>query len=84
MIDHSRQSESQTTGSAAPSGKATPIPVTWPGRLRQIHARFRARSPDQLLAAAALWTSPWRPAGYKRNYWNAALGSHFHSVVHQA
>jgi hypothetical protein len=26
--------------------------VTWPGRLRQI------RSPDQLLAAAAPWTSP--------------------------
>ena len=33
--------------------------VTWPGRLRQIHAFFRARSPDQLLAtAAAPRTSP--------------------------
>jgi hypothetical protein len=35
--------------------------VTWPGRLRQVHAFFRARSPDQLLAAAAPWTSPWLP-----------------------
>ncbi|MEU6722015.1 IS630 family transposase [Nonomuraea sp. NPDC046802] len=46
--------------------------VTWPGRRRQIHAYFRARSPDQLLTAAAPWTSPWLPAGYKRNFWNAA------------
>ncbi|MFI7535132.1 IS630 family transposase [Streptosporangium sp. NPDC049376] len=46
--------------------------VTWPGRLRQIHVFFRARSPDQLLATAAPWTSPWLPAGYKRNFWNAA------------
>ena len=46
--------------------------VSWPGRLRQIHAFFRARSPDQLLTAAAPWTSPWLPAGYKQNYWNAA------------
>lgn len=46
--------------------------VTRPGRLRQIHAFFRARSPDQLLTAAAPEVSPWLPAGYKRNYWNAA------------
>jgi hypothetical protein len=38
--------------------------VTWPSRLRQIHAFFRARSPDQLLATAAPWTSPWLPPGY--------------------
>jgi hypothetical protein len=46
--------------------------VTWPSRLRQIHAFFRARSPDQLLAAAAPWTSPWLPPGYEENFWNAA------------
>ena len=46
--------------------------VTWPGRLRQIHSFFRARSPDQMLAAAAPWTSPWLPPGYEQNYWNAA------------
>ncbi|MEV4180295.1 IS630 family transposase, partial [Streptosporangium canum] len=48
--------------------------VSWPSRLRQIHAFFRARSPDQLPATAAPWTqpSPWLPAGYKRNFWNAA------------
>ena len=50
--------------------------VTWPGRLRQIHSFFRARSPDQMLAAAAPWTSPWLPPGYEQNYWNAALVSH--------
>ncbi len=46
--------------------------VGWPGRLKQIHAFFRARSPSQLLTAAAPWTSPWLPAGYKQNFWNAA------------
>lgn len=46
--------------------------VTWPGRLRQVRAFFRARSPDQLLAAAAPWTSPWLPPGYEQNFWNAA------------
>lgn len=46
--------------------------VTWPSRLRQVHAFFRARSPDQLLAAAAPWTSPWLPPGYEQNFWNAA------------
>jgi transposase len=46
--------------------------VTWPGRLRQIHSFFRARSPDQMLDAAAPWTSPWLPPGYEQNFWNAA------------
>jgi DDE superfamily endonuclease/Homeodomain-like domain len=46
--------------------------VTWPGRLRQVHAFFRARSPSQLLAIAAPWTSPWLPPGYEENFWNAA------------
>jgi transposase len=46
--------------------------VTWPGRLRQIHAFFRNRSPSQTLAMAAPWTSPWLPPGYEQNFWNAA------------
>ena len=46
--------------------------VSWPGRLRQIHSFFRARSPDEMLATAAPWTSPWLPPGYEQNYWNAA------------
>jgi len=46
--------------------------VTWPGRLRQIRSFFRARSPDQMLATAAPWTSPWLPPGYEQNLWNAA------------
>ena len=47
--------------------------VTWPGRLRQIHSFFRARSPDEMLDTAAPWTSPWLPPGYEQNFWNAAL-----------
>jgi transposase len=46
--------------------------VSWPGRLRQIHAFFRNRSPAQMLATAAPWTSPWLPIGYEQNFWNAA------------
>jgi hypothetical protein len=46
--------------------------VSWPGRLRQIHSFFRARSPDEMLATAAPWTSPWLPPGYEQNFWNAA------------
>jgi SAM-dependent methyltransferase len=38
--------------------------VSWPGRLRQIHSFFRNRSPDQMLATAAPWTSPCLPPGY--------------------
>jgi len=45
----------------------------WPGRLRQVHAFFRNRSPGQMLATAALWTSPWLPPGYEQNFWDAAL-----------
>jgi hypothetical protein len=47
--------------------------VTWPGRLRQIHSFFRARSPDEMLDTAAPWTSPWLPPGYEQNLWNAAF-----------
>ena len=40
---------------------------------------FRTRSPDQLLATAAPWTSPWLPPGYGQNFWNAALeGTRLH------
>jgi hypothetical protein len=46
--------------------------VTWPGRLKQIHSFFRNHSPDQMLATAAPWTSPWLPPGYEQNFWNAA------------
>jgi transposase len=46
--------------------------VTWPGRLRQIHSFFRNRSPGQMLAMTAPWTSPWLPPRYEQNFWNAA------------
>jgi transposase len=46
--------------------------VTWPARLRQIHAFFRTRSPDQMPGTAAPWTSPWLPPRYEQNFWNDA------------
>jgi len=46
--------------------------VSWPGRLRQIHSFFRTRSPDQMLATAAPWTSPWLPPRYEQDFRNAA------------
>jgi streptomycin 6-kinase len=57
--------------------------VTWPGRLRQIRSFFRARSPDQMLATAAPWTSPWDDAevdiasrlGACRRRWDLKGGS---------
>ena len=46
--------------------------VSWPGRLRQIHSFFHARSPGQMLSTGAPWTSPWLPPGYEQNFWNRA------------
>jgi hypothetical protein len=39
--------------------------VSWPGRLRQIHSFFRNRSPGQMLATAAPWTSPLAASGLR-------------------
>jgi transposase len=41
--------------------------LTIQGRLRQVHAFFRARSPTQLLATAAPSSSPWLPEGDMQN-----------------
>jgi hypothetical protein len=38
------------------------------GRLRQVHAFFRARSPAQMLATAAPHNSPWLFKGYGQSY----------------
>src|ERR1700730_10325484 len=57
--------------------------VSWPSRLRQIPYFFRNRSPDQMLATAAPWTSPWLPPGYEQNFWNAALDDRDHLEVRQ-
>jgi transposase len=46
--------------------------LTIQGRLRQVHAFFRARSPAELLATAALHSSPWLPEGYMQNFREAA------------
>ena len=39
--------------------------VNWPGRLRQIRSFFRTRSPDEMLATAAPWTSLLAAAGLR-------------------
>jgi hypothetical protein len=46
--------------------------LTIQGRVRQIHAFFRARSPTQILATAAPSSSPWLPEGYVQNLKEAA------------
>ena len=46
--------------------------LTIQGRLRQVHAFFRARSPAQLLATAAPASSPWLPEDYVQNFRQAA------------
>jgi transposase len=46
--------------------------LTIQGRVRQVHAFFRARSPTQLLATAAPRSSPWLPEGYMQNFRQAA------------
>jgi transposase len=46
--------------------------VTWPGRLRQLHAFFRHRSPTQMLTTAAPWASPWLPRNYAQNFRSSA------------
>ena len=42
--------------------------LTMAGRIRQVHAYFRQRSPAQLLATAAPHSSPWLPEGYGQNF----------------
>jgi transposase len=46
--------------------------LTIQGRVRQVHAFFRARSPAQLLVTAAPYSSPWLPEGYVQNFKEAA------------
>jgi transposase len=46
--------------------------LTMAGRIRQVHAFFRQRSPTQLLATAAPHSSPWLPDGYRQNPREAA------------
>jgi transposase len=46
--------------------------LTIQGRVGQVHAFFRARSPAQLLATAAPHSSPWLPEGYMQNFRQAA------------
>jgi transposase len=46
--------------------------LTIAGRIRQVHAFFRQRTNEQLLATAAPHSSPWLPQGYVQNFWRAA------------
>jgi transposase len=42
--------------------------LTIQGRVRQVHAFFRQRTPAQMLAIAAPHSSPWLPADYVQNF----------------
>jgi transposase len=47
-------------------------PLTMAGRLRQVHAFFRQRTPEQMLHTAAPSGSPWLPESYGHNLQEAA------------
>lgn len=51
---------------------ANTAPATMADRIRQAHAFFRHHSPDQMLATAAPWSSPWLPEGYEQHLKTAA------------
>ena len=42
--------------------------VTWTERIHQARVFFRRRTPGQMLATAAPWTSPWLPRSYAQNF----------------
>ena len=46
--------------------------LTIQGRVRQVHAFFKARTTAQMLATAAPHSSPWLPEGYAQNFRQAA------------
>jgi transposase len=46
--------------------------LTIQGRVRQVHAFFRQRTPEQMLATAAPHSSPWLSADYVQNFRQAA------------
>ena len=46
--------------------------LTMAGRIRQVHAFFRQRSPTQMLATAAPHSSPWLQDRYGQNLREAA------------
>ena len=46
--------------------------LTIAGRVRQVHAFFRERTAEQMLATAAPHSTPWLPEGYMQNHEQAA------------
>jgi transposase len=51
---------------------ANTAPATMADRVRQAQAFFRHHSPDEMLATAAPWSSPWLPEGYGHDIWKTA------------
>jgi transposase len=47
---------------------ANTAPATMADRVRQARAFFRHHSPDEMLATAAPWSSPWLPEGYEQHF----------------
>jgi hypothetical protein len=65
---------------SAPASAGSYGRTRWPrmaDRVRQAHAFFRHRTPDQMLVTAAPWSSAWLPEGYRQDYWKllSSLGS---------
>jgi transposase len=57
---------------ALKQGIANTAPATIADRVRQAHAFFRDRAPEQNLPTAAPWTSPWLPEGYGQDFRSGA------------
>jgi transposase len=51
---------------------ANTAPASMADRVRQAHAFFRHRTPAQMLATAAPWSSPWLPESYGQDFWKTA------------
>jgi len=46
--------------------------VSFTDRIHQARTFFRTRTPAQMLATAAPWSSPWIPPSYAHKFWQAA------------
>jgi transposase len=51
---------------------ANTAPATMADRIRQAHAFFRHRTPEQNLTTTAPWTTPWLPEDYGQDHWSGA------------
>jgi hypothetical protein len=62
----------RTDLSRAKTWIANTAPATMADHIRQAHAFFRHRTPDQMLATAAPWSSSSLPGDDGQDFWPAA------------